>query len=802
MEKSKNSKTVTNKMTNQKENISKVTVQSKNSVKTNVVISNNTSILKDDKVKKESQPEFKITPVTSNEKIKFYKKQNILDIIYKKLKQKEKFTDDLFPPHTDSLFGKNKKTIDNVFEEDLQSINKEKQWIKASEIVDNVIISQNNFSPFDILQGALSNCYYMSVIAGIAKHPHLILNLFPILDMDKLLSGNKSHDVIIDLGKDPKDFHYENMVKLNEFYKKNLNILNCFIMKIKLHGEWNYILIDDYFPVYSGNSSLIFGKSNSNDLWVSILEKVWSKVLGGYYKTSLGSPAEGFLSLTDAPTDVITHAHLVDPNELWEKIKLSMKREWILACIIQNKGKKANQYKNIGLITNHCYSIIRLTECSSQKFLLLRNPHGTTNYSGNYNDFDSKWTEKLKKEVDFSEKDDGCFFMSLEDYFKYFDHSFLCKHEDDKEYMSYKIKKNMLEGVSNSYNEVCFLIKIHKQGKIYFSMNQKYKRIYGKGIKNRMCHMMIGKIINDKIISTDVFEVKYIAGANGKKSSSLGFDFEIGTYVLYTRIDTGLKNKTGFVLSTYGDKALLKNIEVNLINSGNSFIYSVIEKMLISLCRDKLNRDYYPLTSEINSDSDTMIEKSYKLAGMSELDNGFAVVYIENNNKYVNINTNLRIKEFDNLDLNKFKDKFVNNQTTIITNSLTHNLIYFYKQKIKCGFKIGVTESFSYNSDYIKANIRTKGEKKDIMFNNAKSGLVIYSHTHGKGVLFLFENNGSKNGMIKVVFTKTNNLSCKDVKKGNYELTLNPKEAKFLEFSTVEIGKAISIAYKYAASLK
>src|SRR5690348_1646243 len=131
-------------------------------------------------------------------------------------------------------------------------------------------------------------------------------------------------------------------------------------MKIRLHGEWNYILVDDYFPTYENYPSLIFGRSNSSDLWVSLLEKVWAKVLGGYYKTSLGSPAEGFLCLTDSPTDVYSHGCLDDYNDLWEKIQLSMKREWILACIIQLKKSQKKSYRNIGLITNHCYTIIRL----------------------------------------------------------------------------------------------------------------------------------------------------------------------------------------------------------------------------------------------------------------------------------------------------------------------------------------------------------------------------------------------------------------------------------------------------------
>ena len=78
----------------------------------------------------------------------------------------------------------------------MQSLDKEKKWKKASDTYSEVVITNNNFSPFDIHQGSLSNCYYLSALAAIAKFPSMILKLFPIVDIEKLQKTSSSKSKI------------------------------------------------------------------------------------------------------------------------------------------------------------------------------------------------------------------------------------------------------------------------------------------------------------------------------------------------------------------------------------------------------------------------------------------------------------------------------------------------------------------------------------------------------------------------------------------------------------------------------
>ncbi|CAD2215189.1 calpain cysteine peptidase [Angomonas deanei] len=67
-------------------------------------------------------------------------------------------------------------------------------------------------------------------------------------------------------------------------------------------GKWTHVLLDDYFPTL-GNLPL-FAKSTTScrELWVSLLEKAFAKVYGGYNKLVSGDPLRAMEILTGCPT--------------------------------------------------------------------------------------------------------------------------------------------------------------------------------------------------------------------------------------------------------------------------------------------------------------------------------------------------------------------------------------------------------------------------------------------------------------------------------------------------------------------
>ena len=72
---------------------------------------------------------------------------------------------------------------------------------------------------------------------------------------------------------------------------------------------------------------------------------------------------------------------------------------------------------------------MNVKELDGNRLMLIRNPHGNkgAEWTGDWSDKSSKWTERLKKLANFVDADDGMFWMSIEDYLYKFEDIYLCR---------------------------------------------------------------------------------------------------------------------------------------------------------------------------------------------------------------------------------------------------------------------------------------------------------------------------------------------------------------------------------------
>lgn len=292
------------------------------------------------------------------------------------------------------------------------------------------------FDADDVLQGAVGDCWFMAALSVLAQRPDLVSRLF------------------VDLGK--PDIGADGRYRIRLF----------------MDGQWKLYSVDDIFPhrpegdeksgeravkstrEQSGAPKLAFAKSSRKpggrgwQIWCPLVEKAYAKANGSYRSINGGWVAEGLHDLTGFPTEVISFNHRnFDSELLWARLLAFIDSGLLVGAACMKSGD--------GLVGMHAYSVLdardvfghqvgrqsKLTDFfgglgktldgkaqpiearggpghveGGLRLVRVRNPWGCHPWTGAWSRKSELWTPKLKAELGFTEKDDGTFWMSYEDF--------------------------------------------------------------------------------------------------------------------------------------------------------------------------------------------------------------------------------------------------------------------------------------------------------------------------------------------------------------------------------------------------
>lgn len=195
-------------------------------------------------------------------------------------------------------------------------------------------------------------------------------------------------------------------------------------------------------------------------LWPMVLEKAVAKYIGTYNKCAGGNPLWALTTfLGPAPMKAYRFSKR---KSTWRKLRMknqlnvkkfggrSPRPKWIRLkgkknrcsstklfkklCALTNanhvlaaggvKKTRANNRKSSswdGLISNHAYSILDVAEPKAGvRLVKVRNPHGRTEWKGDWSDGSKLWRDhpKIARDLEHETKDDGAFWMSWGDFSK------------------------------------------------------------------------------------------------------------------------------------------------------------------------------------------------------------------------------------------------------------------------------------------------------------------------------------------------------------------------------------------------
>ena len=294
---------------------------------------------------------------------------------------------------------------------------KEYDWCNINKIKEGneYTIFEDGATVNDIVQGDIkdiNDCYFLSALGSLCSYE----NFF-----DKL------------------------------FYTQNISENHFYGIYLFINGKWKLVLLDNNFPYKTVNyfdKDFCFGKSIQKELWVSLLEKAWAKVNGSYARIGCnGWSKEAFDVLTEAYTEKIdlrlyNNMENKRSEELWEILLKAFEKEYVLTA--GTKSLKIEKFTENNLETGHDYTLINIyTVGDNIKLVKLKNPFGCSEYNGDWEDSDDKWTTEIKKQCEFKEENnEGIFYMPYKDFVKYFDVIHIAKINQDYESTYFKITKD------------------------------------------------------------------------------------------------------------------------------------------------------------------------------------------------------------------------------------------------------------------------------------------------------------------------------------------------------------------------
>lgn len=143
------------------------------------------------------------------------------------------------------------------------------------------------------------------------------------------------------------------------------------------------VVIDDFLPVTSNNQLLCCHTSNCNEIWVSLLEKAYMKLNGGYQFPGSNSGIDLHALTGWIPEDVYIDDKLFNAEKIWKRLKDGHELGACLITVSTGQLTPANQ-EQLGLHTQHAYAVLDVREIGKHRLLQVKNPWTKKRWRGKF----------------------------------------------------------------------------------------------------------------------------------------------------------------------------------------------------------------------------------------------------------------------------------------------------------------------------------------------------------------------------------------------------------------------------------
>lgn len=253
------------------------------------------------------------------------------------------------------------------------------KWIRVSELHEHPTIIYGTHADFySIRQTVVSDCSFISSLAVAALYERKF---------------NKRILTSIIYPRNGKD-------------EPVYNPSGKYSIRLHVNGIPRKVIIDDYLPIGKHNQLLCSYSSNKSEFWISLLEKAYMKLMGGYDFPGSNSNIDLHALTGWIPERVALRPK--DPefnsNGVFERLKEGLQMGRCLVTVAT--GELADsECDRTGLVSTHAYAVLQMQEIDGVKLIQLKNPWSHLRWRGNYSELDAAhWTQELQEKLNFDPK--------------------------------------------------------------------------------------------------------------------------------------------------------------------------------------------------------------------------------------------------------------------------------------------------------------------------------------------------------------------------------------------------------------
>ena len=434
-------------------------------------------------------------------------------------------------------------------------------WRRPEEFIQNELNENNDFDmalrvfsrdkepdPNDIRQGLIPCSHLDSALSSLAEKYNLIKRLFK-----------------------------------NDTYNEN----GLYQIKLCVGGEWTTVVVDDYFPCIPLSSPLVTA-SQSNELWILILEKALAKVYDCYYNLTCLNLSDFFLTLTGCPSFSYNLENLQneEKKDIFNKIKnFVLEKKYLVVAISKmndldsNNNNEENEDDTGLTVPNYGYTIIDIKMKYKPNLIVLRRVWFDEKRENNIDNYINNLINEYPSLV--NEFNDNVLVLTFKDFLKEFSSLAVCLTKNWEEvHIRGKFVKIGDEITNNEENEQVmskwyYSINLEKQTNLIISLFQDEDKFKENDARKNLLDISISVLKLELNNNSNKNEIIHIQTYDFSMSPNLQLEFNLppGQYLIVPRTSGCL----------FG-RSLLNNLKTENKNNDNVVeIYNMETKIFSSI---------------------------------------------------------------------------------------------------------------------------------------------------------------------------------------------------------------------------